>query len=213
MSFSSNPNSYKGLAVPLDGESKIQQVSTKDVLTFEHSTANAGRFITFRDSINSSLNGNGSTLTASDLAWVNSNGVFVSANLVENASSASSVVTLTTEQNNEIIVVPGFSSGMSVQLPAPTAGLKFTIVQSTGHTSTPMQVLASSDVDMLFAGGGKSSMATTAIGAVAQTTAQGASADFIGLSAVRWLIIPHINVLDGSSAVAEASGGWAAVTS
>jgi hypothetical protein len=38
--------SYKGLSVPLFGESRLeQQNSSNAILTFMHSTANAGRFL------------------------------------------------------------------------------------------------------------------------------------------------------------------------
>jgi len=46
-------NTYMGLAVPRYGESEIMQESAQDVLTFQHSSANAGNFLVLRDKVSS----------------------------------------------------------------------------------------------------------------------------------------------------------------
>lgn len=59
------PQTYKGLALPGFGNPTLKGVSTADVLTIEHSTADQGNFLVFRDSASSLFPE--STLTAGDV--------------------------------------------------------------------------------------------------------------------------------------------------
>jgi len=212
MPFSSNHNSYGGLALPNAGAAHFQQDSTKDALTVEHTSDNAGRFITFRD-YQAPSQGKPSTIASNDVAWIDADGGFVGPKRATTESAADSV-TLTSTRSGEVIVVNGHTSGQTVVLPTPVAGMNFTIVQSTGHSSTPLTVArGSSAQDILFAGGGGSSAPTTAYGAQAPTTAEGAAAEFIAINGSQWLCAPKFNVIDGSSAAAEARGGWVAASS
>lgn len=217
MPFSSNPNAYKGLGVPLAGESRIQQESTKDVLTLEHSSANVGRFITFRDSFDSSLNGKPSTLATNDVAWFDADGGLVSAVGkqfgVETLSTASTAVTITSTQSGKLLVSNGMTSGVTITLPTAVAGLSYIILQGAGHTSVALTVLGSSDGDILFGGGGNTTLATSGVGIRANTTARGQLAELVAYAANSWLLIPAVNTLAGTSVTGEAAGGWIAVTS
>ena len=75
---------YKGLAVPRYDESEIVQQTTLDALTLQHSSANAGNFLVFRDNVSSEqpLKGEGSTVTASDLLKIDGSGSVVGASTV-----------------------------------------------------------------------------------------------------------------------------------
>lgn len=202
---------YNGLAVPVNGESEIRQFdSSRTILTLTHSTANTGRFLTFR---NNRLPN--STLSNADLLWVDSSGALLGGKgAVELASTASTAITLTTANSGKTYVVNGQSSGSKQVLPVPEIGLRFRFIQSTGHTSHAMQISRdSSATDILFAGGGNSTLPSTAAFARPATTVTGMAAEFIAISATRWLCIPALNSLDGTSATGELSGGWVAVTS
>jgi len=66
-------NAYNGLALPANGEGEQRQVdSSRTMMTQTHSTANTGRFFTFRDYALP-----GSTLAGVDVAAIDADGGFV----------------------------------------------------------------------------------------------------------------------------------------
>ncbi len=78
-------NTYKGLAVPRYGESELLQQTTNDLLTMQHSSANAGNFLVLRDRISTVAGltfADGSTVTGSDLFKIDGSGSLVAASTV-----------------------------------------------------------------------------------------------------------------------------------
>lgn len=210
-----NPvDTYKNLGVPRYGETEVRQQSTADIWTLTHSSANAGKFLVGRDFL-----AEGSTLQTSDLWYIDADGAFVSqraGGAVETASSASTALTLASSQLGKFLIVNGQSSGVKVILPAPEVGMQITVFQSTGHSSHALQISRdSSATDIIFAGGGgnNSTTPTTAAFARPATTKVGAVATFTAVSTVRWLCVPGMNGIDGTSATAELGGSWVAVSS
>ncbi len=126
MPLSSVLGSYKGLGVPLFGESRILQDSTKDIITLEHSSANAGRFVTFRDSLSSGNSVGGvSTKATSDLSWFNADGEFVGsvvAKQTQVAITGATTLTALTTANAYRLNVISTQAASSVFITLPSSG-------------------------------------------------------------------------------------------
>ena len=127
------------------------------------------------------------------------------------SAAGSTAYVLTSTQSGRIIVVDGGAQGLTVTLPTPAAGLNYTIVQSSAHPGVVDVTSTGGAFDISFPTG-NTTLVTTAQAAAPFSTVGGYSAKFVAISASRWMIFPTINVLTGTSATGEASGGWVAGT-
>jgi len=102
----------------------MKQVSTKDVLTLEHSSANAGRFMTFRNSLSSAdARGEGSTVATADVAYIGADGAFVGAvqPQIVSLDGATTAVTLTSTNAYRLNVI-STQAASSVFIHLPSSG-------------------------------------------------------------------------------------------
>lgn len=100
---------------------------------------------------------------------------------IENASLASTLVTLTLDQQSKLLVFDGTTAASRIRLPAPEAGMSYNILFSTGAVSTATKVLSSGVYDILCGN-------STGKGAAINSTAErGQVLRFVGLNEFRWL--------------------------
>ena len=147
---------------------------------------------------------------------INASGIFNGPTAVQtvttvSSASGSTIISLTTAQSGRLIIVDGGAQGAMVVLPTPTAGLNYTIYQSSAHPGVVDVTSTGGAFDISFPTG-NTTLASTAQAAAPFSTIGGYSAKFTAISASRWLCQPTINVLTGTSATGEASGGWVAGT-
>ena len=98
---------------------------------------------------------------------------------VEFLSTASTAVNLTVDQQGKLLI---FDAGIrQLNLPAPEAGMKFSIMNSTGGVSTVTKILSSGAYDILCA-------ATTAKGVACESTVEtGIIIDLVAINDYRWV--------------------------
>jgi len=144
MPFSSNHNSYGGLALPNAGAAHFQQNSTKDALTLEHSSDNAGRFVTFRD-YQAPSQGKPSTITSNDLSYIDAQGRFAGPrDYVGNVlavDGASTLIEIASSNSGKLHVISTqAASSVFIHLPSSgtlAVGMKFEFL----HNSTAAGIL------------------------------------------------------------------------
>ena len=145
-------NTYKGLGVPLRGESEIIQVnSSNTVLTITHSTANAGLFLAGRNSVSSQVFGPGSSVRTGEQFRIAASGDY---QLTSNSSVVVAVSTAGYVAGSEsTLQVHGLDSS------GRHSGFKRTLLSLTTVGST-IYTLASSDSGKLVVYGQTSGGAT-----------------------------------------------------
>lgn len=214
-----NPvDTYKGLAVPLDGNSRIRQRnSTGDFITLEHSSANTGRFMVFRDYIADGQEGP-STATGSDLAYIDADGRYRQNREVV-AVTTGADYQITSTQSGSIFSM-GASDGTSQALLVPvnpTPGFWFDVYVSTQDEVGDVQVNTTADSSAKILLPGLTSAAST-IDSVEPATTLGAHyARFTAVSSILWVAEPaHQNSAGFSSGAIQAidltNASWQAAT-
>lgn len=147
MPFSSKPNSYKGLALPNAGEARMKQVSTKDMLTLEHSSANAGRFFTFRDSLSSAgARGEGSTVASADLSYFDADGRFVGPVVKPVVTLTTVSQDLTSAHSGALLIVGECGTPAAYGLPKnPTPGTFYEVYVSSQDAAGDVSINSTND--------------------------------------------------------------------
>ena len=100
--------------------------------------------------------------------------------LIENVSLASTLVTLTLDQQGKVLVFDNTTAASRIRLPAPEAGIVYNVLFSTGGVSSRTKITSSGVYDILVAG-------TTGKGVANESTAEkGVIIQLVGLSEFRW---------------------------
>ncbi len=205
-----NQSGQAGAAVPLYGESEIrQQSSGVDVLTITgHSSMAAGAdFLALRGNVPE-----GSTIATTERFVVGSSGQLRTHQKLVVAHSTvidgnSTLGALSATNSGQVHTYGGFSSGLTVALPAAAAGLMFTIVQEGAMAGAlTITSTAGGDIRAPFLASGLS----TGQAVTPPTTVAGMAAVFLAVNATTWQMLPAINGIQGSSAVGSISGCWIA---
>ena len=108
-------------------------------------------------------------------------GVGAPAQLVEALSVTSTLLTLTDDQQGKFLTWGGQSSASRIRLPAPEAGMVYTIAFNGPGVSTATKITSSGAYDILTAN-------TTGKGVSNETTAErGQVIQLVAINDVRWL--------------------------
>jgi len=207
-----NPvDTYKNLGVPRYGETEVRQLSTADVVTMTHSTANAGRFITFRDNI-----AEGSTLATQDLSWIGADGSFSGplVNIVSPTTGANYQITST---QSGTLFNCGINNGTSqlLLLPVnPVPGFWFKVFVSTQDAVGDVQINSTADSSAKIVMPGMTSAISTGDAITPASTFGQHSVTMTAISSVLWLAEPNGQIVSGFTTAAPSadevlSGVWA----
>src|SRR3990167_11253866 len=133
------------------------------------------------------------------------------ANAGQWGSTFSTVITLGSSDSGKVLNFSGFASALRIALPAPTPGMVFTIVQSSGCSVVGVSATHAGayDIRAPFRGSGLSTASVVS----PPTTIAGMAAVFIAVSTLTWQLFPAINGIEGASAGGEISGCWISGTS
>lgn len=218
MPFSSNPNSYDGRGLPNAGAAHFQQESTKDALTLEHTSANAGRFVTFRD-YKAPESGKPSTDAGQDLAWISDDGAFQGplVSIVSPTTGANYQITST--QSGSLFNI-GINNGTSqlLLLPAnPVPGFWFKVYVSTQAAAGDFQINSTADSSAAISIAGGTSAVSTVKAIAPKSTLGNHSVTMTAISSVLWLAEPGYQVSESLSSGAinaddYLGGVWGAAT-
>ena len=210
----------EGNALPLSGETEMRIASSGTdglTITGHSSMSTAADFLVLRTYVPE-----GTTGSASEKFVVGSSGelkqfqysvlnLTSGANVGQWPSTFSTVITLGASDSGKVFNFAGFASALRINLPAPTPGLNFTIVQSSA--ATVLNVSATNaggyDIRAPFRGSGLSTASVVS----PPTTIAGMAAVFIAVSTLTWQLFPAINGIEGASAGGEISGCWISGTS
>ena len=210
----------EGNALPLSGETEMRIASSGTdglTITGHSSMSTAADFLVLRTYVPE-----GTTGPASEKFVVGSSGelkqfqysvlnLTSGANTGQWPSTFSTVITLGASDSGKVFNFYGFASALRINLPAPTPGLNFTIVQSSA--ATVLNVSATNaggyDIRAPFRGSGLSTASVVS----PPTTIAGMAAVFIAVSTLTWQLFPAINGIEGASAGGEISGCWISGTS
>ena len=207
MPLSTSLETYKGLGAPLVGKMEFRGtslVAADDFMTLTASSGNTGDLLVLRSFV-----ADGSTSTATELFVVNSSGVLAQYQVgVTAASSASSALSITAGQTGQVILLPGFSSGVTVGLPAPALGLTYKFFAQDPSSL----VTISASVGAAFIDLGVSSAAGSSNQAIVTASTIGVYAiELVAISTLRWAAFPHITVssaFTSLSPVGDVLGRW-----
>jgi len=178
---------YNGLAVPVNGESEIRQYdSSRTMLTLTHSTANTGRFVTFRDYAVP-----GSTVVASERAWISSAGVFSGplVNIISPTTGANYQVTSTQSGTMFNIGNNGGTSQLLLLPVNPVPGFWFEVLVSTQTGADDFQINSTADSSALITLPGLSSVASEAK-AIQPASVRAHGIRMTAISSIVWLADP-----------------------
>ncbi|KKN15576.1 hypothetical protein LCGC14_0984610 [marine sediment metagenome] len=210
-------NTYKGLGVPLYGESEILQESTLDILTLQHSSAQAGNFLVLRDKVSSAGGnfGQGSTDTAFDLFKINADGDIVIASTVLGDGTikgfkrpvVESTVgqALTIAQSGTLFVVSSaVGTSMTFDLPvgAGVPGTWYEFFVSSVALTGDVRISASSDVAVKIHGYGDGTSEISTFASITMASTGTFHSHFARLTAVTSMLWAF-----------ESAGGYSSVTS
>lgn len=217
-------NTYKSLGLPTRGNTRLTGVSTADIYTLQHSSANQGNFLTLRDAASSVFPD--STVTANDILRVTEGGGITAISTVLGDVSIqgyrkpvieSTAVTVLTEANSGTLFVVSSAVGTSFQWRLPTGsgvpGVFYEFWMTSDITSGDVKISASSDVvAKIFASGldGTSVISTFAL-VTPDTDAGGNFASFFArLTAVTSLLWMMETNQGGASSVStlNSPGKW-----
>ena len=205
---------YNGLAVPLRGESEIRQEdSSRTIMTMTHSTANTGRFMTYRDNVPQL-----SSLNTQDLSWISSAGQFVGPliNVVSPTTGANYQITST--QNGTLFNI-GANAGTSqlLLLPVnPNPGFWFKVFVSTQDAAGDFQINSTADSSAKIVMAGYTSAVSSGDAIEPASTLGTHSITMTAMSSILWLAEhpgSYANAATTDFAIADLQGGaWTSAT-
>ena len=199
---------YKGLGLPSFGNPTLKGVSTADVLTIEHSTADQGNFLVFRNSASSLFPE--STLVASDLLRFTSGGGLIALPESTNEWAFSSdgvqrgnklnVITLTSGVNRTLATSESGSfvqmltkndTSVYIILPAnPPVGTYFDIFVSSQDTTGDVTITSTGGPSTIMLQGTPTSVLST-VESLSPATTQGGYIRMLFQATSQWLAIPY----------------------
>lgn len=154
---------YKGIAVPLFGESEISGTSTpssvgQDMLTLTASSGNTADFMVFRtylgkpgDASSKGMNDQLPVADTADKFRVGASGVwFRFAPKALTTQSNDADLSLSTADSGKFHTIGDNSSGLGIQLPTPTSGLFFFLQPSASQSSNALTYKGSTGNMVLF---------------------------------------------------------------
>jgi len=201
--------SYMGQAPALYGESEIvQQASGADVLTITGHSSMASDFLVLRTNVTL-----GSTRGDTEKFVVGSSGeVRTQQQLVATFSTTvlgnSTVPPLSATRSGQTIYVAGFSSGVTLTLPAAAAGLCYNIVVGPGNASV-VTVSATAGGDIIRPPGASGGTSAQALEAVSTRVSR---LKLTAINATSWLAEENLHIssawTSGNDHLGDIGGRW-----